>query len=258
MEPALATPAPILPTYQDLAGLLELSLLSPELAESDVNAGLGTAREFSVAAVVVRPVDVDLAVRQAAGAFQVAAVLDYPHGYSTTTAKTFAVRDLVRRGARAIDTVLNPGKLRSRQFQYLEMELLQIAESCRESGVLLRVHLASQHLDDELKMLACRVCRRAGADAIATNEPQDLPLLQEHARGKLQLKLITPVDDPETLLRHRDSGWARIESSNVHTVLSRWKEQLAAAATPPGETPLPNPAATTAKFSANCSTTCKI
>jgi len=37
------------------------------------------------------------------------ALTDSPHGYSTTAAKTYAARDLLRRGVQEIDTVMNTG-----------------------------------------------------------------------------------------------------------------------------------------------------
>jgi len=49
--------------------------------------------------VIVRPSDVDLAARWMSGSVvRFGALTDSPHGYSTTAAKTYAARDLLRRG----------------------------------------------------------------------------------------------------------------------------------------------------------------
>ena len=86
-------------------------------------------------ALIVRPSDVDNALRWLGpGSLIVGSTAGYPDGSTTTGAKLYEGRDLLRRGAREIEMVVNVGKLVSRQFQYVEMELLQMAKSCHESG----------------------------------------------------------------------------------------------------------------------------
>src|SRR5436190_1793261 len=106
-------------TYEDIAGMIEHSVLRPELSEEEVRTGCEIARHYRVAAVNVRPSDAEQAVRWMEGSgVAVASVVSFPHGSSTTAVKVYETRDLLRRGVREIDTVLNVGKMISRQFQY--------------------------------------------------------------------------------------------------------------------------------------------
>jgi len=86
----------------------------------------------------------------------VGSVAGFPHGSTTTAAKLYEARDLLRRGAREIDMVLNIGKLISRQFQYVEMELAQMAEACHDAGAILKVIFENAYLTDELKSWPAR------------------------------------------------------------------------------------------------------
>src|SRR5579862_614055 len=127
------TPEPSPPpvTYQDLAGMIDHALLEPELTATHVLHGLETARRYQVASAIVRPCDIDLAVRTLAGTpVKPGAVAGFPHGSQTTGVKLYEVRDLVRRGAKEVDTVIALSRLLSREFQYVQTELLQIAEAC--------------------------------------------------------------------------------------------------------------------------------
>ncbi|MEP7367893.1 MAG: hypothetical protein ABI972_31915, partial [Acidobacteriota bacterium] len=54
---------PAIDTIDALAAQVELPLLAPVLNEDQVHAGLLVAREYALAAVCVRPCDVDLALR---------------------------------------------------------------------------------------------------------------------------------------------------------------------------------------------------
>src|SRR5579884_1349396 len=80
-------------TYEDFAQLIELPLISPELNEEQIAAGCDVARRCGLAAVTVRPSDIDLAERWHGPSLALGTVIDWPHGYSTTAAKQYAARD---------------------------------------------------------------------------------------------------------------------------------------------------------------------
>ena len=62
-ENRIENAAPVIGTVDALAAYVELPLLAPVLSEEQIHAGLAVAREFALAAVCVRPCDVDVAVR---------------------------------------------------------------------------------------------------------------------------------------------------------------------------------------------------
>jgi len=203
------------------------------LSEEDVSRGCNAAKKYGVATVVIRPSDVDLVARWLPGsALNLSAITGTPHGYSTTAAKLYEARDLLRRGVHQLDTVMNTGKLLSRQFQYLETELQQMADSCHQSGAVLAVNIESEFLNEELKILACRIARRAGVDYIGTNDLADVPFLRTHSRDRLKIKSCAPMPDLATALAFRDAGCARIQMTDPAPVLEAWKAQVAATAAP--------------------------
>jgi deoxyribose-phosphate aldolase len=213
--------------YADLAGLVECALTRSEFSEEEIARGCEAAKQLQVASVIVRPSDVDLVVRWLTGsAVRLCAPDGSPHGYATTAAKLYAARDLLRRGVQEIDTVMNTGKLVSRQFQYLETELLQMAESCHQSGALLKVNLECEHLTEELKIVACRIARRAGADYLGTDKLEDVALLLSHSRDRLKIKSSAPVPDLETALAFRNAGCSRIELAEPAGILEALKTRI--------------------------------
>ena len=214
------------PTYADFAGLIEYAVTRSELTETDVSRACDLAKQNGVASVIVRASDVDLVARWMTGSgVRLGTLVDSPHGYSTTAAKTYAARDLLRRGVQEIDTVMNTGKLISRQFQYLETELLQMADACHQSAAILKVNLESEFLTEELNIIACRIARRAGADYIGTNKLEDVAILISHSRDRLKIKCHAPVVDLDAALAFREAGCARIELAEPVAVLEAWRLQ---------------------------------
>ncbi|HTR36784.1 MAG TPA: hypothetical protein VMH80_12825 [Bryobacteraceae bacterium] len=218
----------------DLAPLLESALIRTELSEDDVIRGCEEARQLGLAAVILRPSDVESVARQLQGSPVVlGALVDSPHGYSTTPAKVYATQDLLRRGVRQIDTVMNTSKLISRQFQFLEMELLQMADACHQSGAVLAVNLEGEYLNEELDLLACRIARRAGADYIGASRLEDVPILVGNSRDRLKIKCHSPAATLEQVVALRDAGCTRIWVSSPASILSAWKAQQAPASQSP-------------------------
>ena len=89
------------------------------------------------------------------------AAAGFPHGSASTAVKLYEVRDLLRRGAVEIEMVIAISKMVSREFPYVQTELLQTAEACHKEGAALKVVLENAYLTDELKIIACR-CGGAG------------------------------------------------------------------------------------------------
>lgn len=170
---------------------LDLHLLAPESTTEEVAERCRAAAGAGLRAVVVRPCDVEGAVAAARGLI-VASVAGWPDGTSTTPTKLYEMRDLLRRGAREIEFVLNAVWLRARQFASVETELDQAVRACRENGATLTAVLHPLIWSEDLPIIAAKICRRVEAHAIsvpAERVEAARPLL----RDKLLLKA-APVE----------------------------------------------------------------
>ena len=136
-----------LATYEQVAALIDFPLLAPAFSEEHVSAGCDLARQYRLGSITVRPSEAQLAVHWMSGSgVTVASVAGFPHGNETTPSKLFAIRDLLSRGVTEVETCLNAGKMVSRQFQYVETEMMQLAEECHKGGATLRVTVENQWL----------------------------------------------------------------------------------------------------------------
>ncbi len=226
-----------LTTYEDLAKRIDHSLLRPELTEEEVVAGCRLAGAYGVASVTVRPCDVDLAVSLLAGTdVRVGSVAGFPFGVQNTPTKLYEARDLLRRGAREIGVVMNTGKLISRQFPYLEAELTQMAQACRENGAVLKVIFDNPHLTPDLKIVACKLCKRTGADFAATSAtPEDLRLVVKHCSPRVQVKAAGEVKSLGQAREVSEIGCQRLDSTATAVILDEWKRLLDSATADQGK-----------------------
>lgn len=217
-----------LAAYADVASRLELALTHPALREEEVDAACHRAVAMGLAAVLVRPCDVDMAVR-ILGETTVAtsSVVGFPHGYSNTATKLYEGRDLIRRGARELSFVVNYGKMISRQFRHVETELEQISESCRQAGVALTLTYESGYLGEDHKVILCKMAKRIEAAYLATNNAADLPLLRTIGKDFIKLKSSGP--NLEHFRAAYAGGCERFSSSAALPIAAEWKASLTAA-----------------------------
>lgn len=220
-----------------LARRLVRPLLAPDAADDALHSALQAALRAGFGSVCVRPSDVDTAVRLCQGTgVTVGSTAGFPHGGATTATKLYEARDLLRRGAREIEMVINIGKLRSRQFQYVEAEILQLAQACHESGAILKVIIENPILTGDLKVIACKIAKRAEADIVKTATgfarpsagwEDDLVLLRRILKDVCQLEAGECVDTLDAALRAYELGADRISTPQAEAVLTAFTQRLA-------------------------------
>lgn len=230
-----AVPATPVETYESLASRMDLPLLDPVLTSEEVAAGCRLAAQYGLRAVVVRACDVELVAQWTAGSrLRVVGAAGYPDGTSTTAARLYEARDLLRAGAKEIEYVLNPARMVSRQFPHVETELMQISKSCHESGARLTVVYNNRRLADDLKIIATKICRRVEVDTIAVEDSEaDLALLRPLLKDTLKMKRATPVRTLEEALAARAQGYSSMNVPSPAPILEEWRRLLAQQAQAP-------------------------
>ena len=233
----------MLTTYEDFASLIDHSLVRPELSDEQVVAGLELAKRYGVASVSVRPCDIDLAVRTLQGSpVKPGSVSGFPHGSQNTATKLYETRDLLRRGAKEIDMVIAISKLISREFQHVQMELLQMSETCHKEGALLKVILETGYLTEEQIIIGCRCCERAEVDFVKTSTAfgprgysiEDIKLLRKYLPEEIGVKAAGGLKTVDQILEVVDLGATRIGTTSTAKILDEWKARIAP---PPAATP---------------------
>jgi deoxyribose-phosphate aldolase len=236
---------PPLATYEDVAGMIDLPLVQPNLTNEQVFAGLELAKRYKVASAVVRPCDIDLAVRTLQGSgVRPCSVAGFPHGNQNTATKLYEVRDQLRRGAKEIEMVIAIPRLLSREFQYVQTEIDQAAESCQKDGAILKVVMETAYLTRELKIIGIVCCERAGVDMVVTStgfapgtySAQDIQLIREHMPEEAGAKAVGEFSTVDQVIEAHAQGWTRVSASDTARILDEWKARLAAQAPAPATT----------------------
>jgi len=220
-------------SYEELAKVIDHSLLKPEMTEEEVIAGCEIAKKYHVASVCAKPADVPLCVQVLQGTdVAVGTVVGFPHGSSTTATKVFETRDAIANGATEVDMVLNIGALRSGKYDAVRDDIRAVVQAAKEKDVLVKVILENAYLNDEQKVKACQLCEEAGADFVKTSTGYapsgatiaDVKLMRATVSPHVQVKCAGGVRTLPALLEMIDAGVTRSGATTTATMLDDFKK----------------------------------
>jgi deoxyribose-phosphate aldolase len=212
----------------EIARMIDHSLLRPELTADDVREGCRIARKYKVATVCCSPSEVAVVKELLDGSgVKTTAVVGFPHGYNTTATKVFEAEQAIKDGAVELDMVLNIGRLLSGDYEYVQNDIRAVVAAAHRHNVLVKVILENHYLTDEQKKTACRLCEQAGADFVKTSTGfaaggatlEDLRLMRKHVSPKVQVKAAGGVRDLETALKVRQAGCTRFGATRTETIM---------------------------------------
>ncbi|UQN30023.1 deoxyribose-phosphate aldolase [Brachybacterium kimchii] len=146
-----------------LAPMIDHTLLKPEATRADVDALAREAEELGTYSICVSPsmLPVETTVK-------VATVCGFPSGQHQSAIKAAEAADSVARGADEVDMVINVGLAVSGDFDAVEADIRAVREAVPAPTVL-KVIIESAVLGDEQIVGVCEAAERAGADFVKTS-----------------------------------------------------------------------------------------
>ncbi len=155
---------------QDLAGLIDHTLLKAEATYAEIDKLCDEALQYGFASVCVNPLYVKRCAAKLKGSpVATCTVIGFPLGATPREIKALEARRAIRDGAREIDMVIPIGALKSGDHRYVYDDILIVAEAARDGGALLKVIIETCFLTDEEKVAACVLAKRARADFVKTS-----------------------------------------------------------------------------------------
>ena len=221
-------------TPKEIAAMLDHSTLQPWLTEADIRRGCEIALKYGTASVCARPGDVPVLAEMLRGSpVKVCTVIGFPHGAHETAIKAAEAELAIREGCQELDMVINIGRLKGGDADYVESEIRQLADIAHRGGAILKVILETYYLTDEEKVLACRLSERAGADFVKTSTGygsagctiEDLKLMRKSVSEAVRIKGSGGIRDLDTVLSARAAGADRCGVSATEKIMQEAEER---------------------------------
>jgi len=221
--------------YLSIAKMIDHSLLNPSLTTRELEAGCNLALRYNVASVCILPYALARCAELLDGStVNASTTIGFPHGGHTTAVKLAEARQALKDGGQELDAVINIGKARSEDWQYVQDELAALADTTHAGGAKIKVIFENAYLDDAAKIRLCEICAEIGADWVKTStgyapsgaSMADLELMRKHSPARVQVKAAGGIRDLDALLAVRAIGVSRAGATHTETMLEDCRKRL--------------------------------
>lgn len=205
----------------ELAKMIDHTILKPEAGEEEVKKICEEAAKYGFASVCINPCNVDLASKLLKGSsVKVCTVIGFPLGANTSTVKAFEAKEAVENGAHEVDMVINIGRLKDKDYDYVKKDIKAVVESVSKKA-LVKVIIETCLLTDDEKVIACKLAKEAGADFVKTStgfsksgaKAEDIKLMRETVGKEMGVKASGGVRTYADAVKMVEAGATRIGAS---------------------------------------------
>ena len=223
-------------TYQDIAKMIDHSLLNPTLTDKDLEQGCHLALDYDCASVCIMPYALRRATEFLKGSsVKASTTIGFPHGGHTTAVKVAEARQALDDGGEELDIVVNISKVLSEDWDYVRADLRAVIDLTHERGQKTKIIFENCYLKDSHKIRLCEICAELGADWVKTSTGfapggatmEDLKLMRAHSPARVQVKAAGGVRDLDKLLEVRALGVTRVGATRTAQMLDECKRRLA-------------------------------
>jgi len=211
-------------------GVIDHSLLRPELTRAEVEAGCDLAIEYETATVCCRPADLEFVVsRLRRSIVGPTTVVGFPHGAHMSAIKEREALLAVDQGAVELDVVVNIGALRTGDLGYVRDELAGLVYAVSPTPV--KVILETAYLTPEQVEAGCRVALEARAAFVKNGtgfsprgaEPGEIALMRRVVGSGVGVKAAHGVRTLDVMLAMLAAGACRVGATATAGIAAEWR-----------------------------------
>ncbi len=156
----------------NLPSYIDHTLLSPEARETDIRKLCEEAWIHQFKAVCVAPTYVAYTTEMLEFCpvkIEIATVIGFPLGYSTTKVKIAEAQDALDNGASELDVVMNISQFKSMAYLSIREEIKDLVKLAHDRQAKLKVIIETAYLDSFDLYTACEICAEAEVDYVKTS-----------------------------------------------------------------------------------------
>ena len=206
---------------ENINRLIDHTLLKPDAKQEEIEKLCAEAIKYHFMSVCVNPCNVNLCAKLLKGSgVKVCTVIGFPLGANISKTKIEETKYCLENGASEIDMVINIGRLKDKDYDYVENEIREIKNVCKDN--ILKVILETCLLSDEEIVKACQLSQNAGADFVKTSTgfskggatTHAVKLMRETVKDALGVKASGGIHSYEEAMAMVEAGANRIGASS--------------------------------------------
>ena len=212
---------------ENINKLIDHTLLKAFATKDDIKKLCDEAIQYDFKSVCVNPANVKLASELLKDSdVLVCTVIGFPLGANTIETKIFETVDSIINGADEIDMVINVGKAKEHDYDYIEEEIAAVVKA--SEGKTVKVIIETCYLTDEEKEEICKRATKAKATFVKTSTGfgtggatvEDVKLMKASISDDMFVKASGGVRNYDDLEAMVEAGASRIGASSGVAIMN--------------------------------------
>lgn len=221
-------------TSKTLAKTFDHTFLKAFAQDSDFEKLCREAKEMGTAMVAINSAPVSLCKELLKDCdVHVGAAISFPLGQTPLQIKVVETQKAIIDGADEIDYVINIGEAKMGHWEYIEEEMTQITDVCRQQNILCKVIFENCYLEkEEIRKLA-EIAKKVKPDYIKTSTGfgtggatvEDVALMKSVVGDDVKVKAAGGIRDWKTCKAMLEAGAERIGTSSSLKILEEFEAE---------------------------------
>lgn len=162
---------------------------------------------------------------------KIAAVVGFPLGACTTATKVFETEDCCKNGASEIDMVLNIGRLKEKDYEFVKEDIAAVVKAAAKYNAIVKVILETCLLTDVEVAIASKLSLDVEAAFIKTSTGfstggatlHHIKIMRDAVGSDMMIKASGGIRNYETVKQFIDAGVDRIGASATVAIMNEAK-----------------------------------
>ena len=199
---------------------IDHTLLKADATNEQITKLCNEAKEYDFASVCVNTSYVPLCKELLKDSdVNVCCVVGFPLGAMDTVSKAFEAKTAVTNGAKEVDMVINIGKLKDKDYDYVTNDIKEVVLASKPA--IVKVIIETCLLTDEEKVEACKCAMKANAEFVKTSTGfstngatvEDVALMKKTVGDTSKVKAAGGIRSYEDAMKMIEAGADRLGCS---------------------------------------------
>ncbi len=199
---------------------IDHTLLKADATKEQITKLCNEAKEYDFASVCVNTSYVPLCKELLKDSdVNVCCVVGFPLGAMDTVSKAFEAKTAVSNGAKEVDMVINIGKLKDKDYDYVTNDIKEVVQASKPA--IVKVIIETCLLTDEEKVEACKCAMKAEAEFVKTSTGfstngatvEDVALMKKTVGDTCKVKAAGGIRSYEDAMKMIEAGADRLGCS---------------------------------------------
>lgn len=216
---------------EKLNKFIDHTLLKADASDEQIKKLCEEAKTYDFMSVCVNTANVRNASELLKGTdVKVCCVVGFPLGAMSSAVKAYEAEDAIKNGAKEVDMVVNVGKIKSKDWDYVKDDIAKVVNVCKGKA-LTKVIIETCLLTDDEKVKVCEIAKDVKADFVKTSTGfstggatvEDVKLMRKTVGPDMGVKASGGVRTYEDAMKMIEAGATRIGTSNGVAIVSAGK-----------------------------------